>query len=84
MDKMDRFFRAMAWLCFGALLGILIAPVKNGFHLSICSNNVGTSFGEDGKVVSTVDAEDVSDVTEEMENADAAAEQDDYREDDEV
>ena len=39
MSKSEKFFRAMAWLCFGVIVGIFLAPVKHGVHISICSNN---------------------------------------------
>lgn len=48
MSRSEKFFRAMAWLCFGVLVGIFLAPVKNGVHISICSNNKNSSFGDDG------------------------------------
>lgn len=42
MSKTEKFFRAMAWFFFGALIGFLLAPIKKGVDISICSNNVGT------------------------------------------
>ncbi len=48
MSRSEKFFRAMAWLCFGVLVGIFLAPVKHGVHISICSNNQNSSFGDDG------------------------------------
>ncbi len=42
MSKTDSFFRAMAWLCLGVIIGFLIAPIKRGITCTICSyNNVG-------------------------------------------
>ena len=47
MSRSEKFFRAMAWLCFGVLVGIFLAPVKHGVHISICSNNKNSTFGDD-------------------------------------
>lgn len=41
MTKTEAFFRAMAWFCLGALLGFLLAPIKRGVDIAICSNNTG-------------------------------------------
>ena len=56
MSKSEKFFRAMAWLCFGVIVGIFLAPVKHGVHISICSNNKNSTFGDDG--ADTYDAYD--------------------------
>lgn len=58
MSRSEKFFRAMAWLCFGVLVGIFLAPVKNGMHISICSNNKNSSFGDDGADLCDADDED--------------------------
>lgn len=58
MSRSEKFFRAMAWLCFGVLVGIFLAPVKNGVHISICSNNKNSSFGDDGADLCDADDED--------------------------
>ncbi|WP_432620069.1 hypothetical protein [Butyricicoccus sp.] len=58
MSRSEKFFRAMAWLCFGVLVGIFLAPVKNGVHISICSNNKNSSFGDDGADLCDEDEED--------------------------
>lgn len=41
MKNAEGFFRAMAWLCLGMVLGFLLAPIKRGITMSICSDNVG-------------------------------------------
>lgn len=58
MSRSEKFFRAMAWLCFGVLVGIFLAPVKNGVHISICSNNKNSSFGDDGADLCDAEEED--------------------------
>lgn len=51
MSKTEKFFRALAWFCLGAIVGFLLAPIKKGVDISICSNNVGadgfTFFDDD-------------------------------------
>lgn len=42
MSKTEKLFRALAWFCLGAIVGFLLAPIKKGVDISICSNNVGT------------------------------------------
>lgn len=42
MSRIETFFRAMAWFCLGVIAGFLLAPIKKGIDVSICSNNVGT------------------------------------------
>ena len=42
MSKTEKFFRALAWFGLGAMVGFLLAPIKKGVDISICSNNVGT------------------------------------------
>jgi len=58
MSRSEKFFRAMAWLCFGVLVGIFLAPVKHGVCISICSNNTNSSFGDDGADICDEDEED--------------------------
>ncbi len=58
MSRSEKFFRAMAWLCFGVLVGIFLAPVKHGVHISICSNNQNSSFGDDGADICDDDEDD--------------------------
>lgn len=58
MSRSEKFFRAMAWLCFGVLVGIFLAPVKHGVHISICSNNQSSSFGDDGADICDDDEDD--------------------------
>ncbi len=41
MSKTEKFFRAMAWLFLGVVIGFLIAPIKGGTNVTIASNNVG-------------------------------------------
>ena len=65
MSKSEKFFRAMAWLCFGVIVGIFLAPVKHGVHISICSNNKNSTFGDDG--ADTYDAYDNDDTDDEDE-----------------
>ncbi|MDO4173289.1 MAG: hypothetical protein Q4D42_00870 [Eubacteriales bacterium] len=48
MGKAETFFRAMAWLCLGVIIGFFIAPMKQGVNVSICSNNTDTAFGCEG------------------------------------
>lgn len=48
MSKSEKFFRAMAWLCLGVVIGFLLAPIKRGIDVTIASNNDGTVFGGDG------------------------------------
>lgn len=59
MSKSEKFFRAMAWLCFGVIIGIFLAPVKHGVHISICSNNKNSTFGDNS--ADTYDAYDDED-----------------------
>ncbi len=58
MSRSEKFFRAMAWLCFGILVGIFLAPVKHGVRISICSNNTNSSFGDDGADICDEDEDD--------------------------
>ncbi|MDO5547684.1 MAG: hypothetical protein Q4F79_04275 [Eubacteriales bacterium] len=39
MSKVDRFFRGMAMVCLGVILGFLISPIKQGIRVTIGSNN---------------------------------------------
>ena len=39
MSKLDRFFRDMAFLCMGIIIGFLCAPVRKGINITIASNN---------------------------------------------
>lgn len=39
MGKTGKFFFAMAWFCFGMIIGFLIAPIKHGVDVTIASNN---------------------------------------------
>ena len=41
MSKLDRFFRDMAFLCMGIIIGFLCAPVRKGINITIASNNTG-------------------------------------------
>lgn len=45
MSKTEKFFRAMAWLCLGVIIGFFAAPIKKGIDIRICSNNTDTVFG---------------------------------------
>ncbi len=58
MSRSEKFFRAMAWLCFGILVGIFLAPVKHGVRISICSNNTNSSFGDNGADICDEDEDD--------------------------
>lgn len=58
MSRSEKFFRAMAWLCFGVLVGIFLAPVKNGLNISICSNNQNSKFGDDSMDIGDEDEDD--------------------------
>ncbi|MDO5783615.1 MAG: hypothetical protein Q4P20_00975 [Eubacteriales bacterium] len=40
MGKAGKFFFAMAWFCFGVIMGFLIAPIKQGVDITIASNNM--------------------------------------------
>lgn len=42
MSKTGKFFCAMAWLCLGVIIGFLLAPIRKGVDISICSNNIGS------------------------------------------
>lgn len=46
MGKAEKFFRAMAWLCLGVIIGFFISPIKEGVDISICSNNTDSVFGD--------------------------------------
>lgn len=41
MSKLDRFFRDMAFLCLGIILGFVCAPIRKGINITIASNNTG-------------------------------------------
>lgn len=41
MSRLDRFFRDMAFLCLGIIVGFLCAPVRKGINIAIASNNTG-------------------------------------------
>ena len=45
MSKTEKFFRAMAWLCLGVIIGFFVSPIKQGVDIRICSNNTDTVFG---------------------------------------
>ncbi|MGM9616012.1 hypothetical protein [Butyricicoccus sp.] len=47
MSKTEKFFRAMAWLCLGVIIGFFVSPIKQGVDIQICSNNTDTVFGDD-------------------------------------
>ena len=47
------------------IVGIFLAPVKHGVHISICSNNKNSTFGDDG--ADTYDAYDDDDTDDEDE-----------------
>ena len=44
MSKWNGFFRGMAMLCLGIVIGFLIAPIKQGIRVSIGSNNSGSKL----------------------------------------
>ncbi len=48
MSKLDRFFRGMAMLCLGVIIGFLIAPIKKGIRISIGSGNTDSSVMNQG------------------------------------
>ncbi len=39
MNKAERFFRDLALVCVGVILGFLLAPIKEGIRVTIGSNN---------------------------------------------
>lgn len=41
MKNTESFFHAMAWFCMGMVVGFLMAPIKKGVDIAICSHNVG-------------------------------------------
>lgn len=41
MSKLDRFFRDMAFLFLGIMVGFLCAPIRKGVNITIASNNTG-------------------------------------------
>ncbi len=43
MSKTEAFFRALAWFGLGMIAGFLLAPIKKGVDISICSHNVGSN-----------------------------------------
>ena len=45
MSKTEKFFRAMAWLCLGVIIGFFVSTIKQGVDIRICSNNTDTVFG---------------------------------------
>ncbi|MDD6611418.1 MAG: hypothetical protein PUE91_04370 [Clostridiales bacterium] len=61
MSKTEKFFRAMAWLCLGVIIGFFAAPIKKGIDIRICSNNTDTVFGNGDE-----DGEDEADEPEEL------------------
>ena len=48
MSKWNSFFRGMAMLCLGLVIGFLISPIKQGVRISIGSNNRGSSLMNQG------------------------------------
>lgn len=42
MNKADRFFRGLALVCVGVIVGFLLAPIKKGIRVTIGSNNHGS------------------------------------------
>lgn len=48
MSKWNSFFRGMAMLCLGMVIGFLISPIKQGVRISIGSNNRGSSLMNQG------------------------------------
>ena len=48
MSKWNSFFRGMAMLCLGMVIGFLISPIKQGVRISIGSNNRGSSLINQG------------------------------------
>ena len=47
MNKIDRFFRSMALLCLGVIIGFLISPIKNGIKISVGSGNTSSRVMND-------------------------------------
>lgn len=39
MKKIDRFFRGMALICLGIIIGFLVSPIKKGIRVTIGSYN---------------------------------------------
>ena len=48
MSKWNSFFRGMAMLCLGMVIGFLISPIKQGVRISIGRNNRGSSLMNQG------------------------------------
>ena len=48
MSKWNSFFRGMAMLCLGMVIGFLISPIKQGVRISIGSTNRGSSLMNQG------------------------------------
>ena len=48
MSKWNSFFRGMAMLCLGMVIGFLISPIKQGVRRAIGSNNRGSSLMNQG------------------------------------
>ena len=48
MSKWNSFFRGMAMLCLGMVIGFLISPIKQGVRISIGSNNRGSNLMNQG------------------------------------
>ena len=57
MSRTGKFFFAMAWFGLGAIVGFMIAPIKQGMNISICSNNTDTAFGCGDDAEETDDAD---------------------------
>ena len=58
MSRAGKFFFAMAWFGLGAIVGFMIAPIKQGMNISICSNNTDTAFGCGDDDAEAIDDED--------------------------
>lgn len=55
MNRSERFFRSMAMLCLGIIIGFLISPIKKGIRVTIGSGNTGS------KVMNETDWDDMDD-----------------------
>ncbi len=44
MNKAERFFRGLALISVGIILGFLLAPIKKGIQVTIGSNNTGSEL----------------------------------------
>lgn len=66
MSKLDRFFRGMAMICLGVIIGFLISPIKQGIRVTIGSNNRDSELLNEYHVLDDDDFDDFDEDDEDL------------------